>query len=363
VDVFVNPMSVKVSSTYFFQDSIPLPAADSINAKQFSREEVSNIFNALERREKKLDSLSRVRSQQRSTRPVQVPLARSFDTASVPYRDAPEKESLQDNPLTPATWKFLYSKDSTRNIFIEEAQVQSSTLKLQIQSESKDDLSESTLVARPDWLLGLILFCLVLIAWLKLFYNKFLNHTMQSLLNFQLSAKLLRDQNIFYKRVALTLNLNFILTGGAFIFLLFGHLNIQPFEFSGVVSYLTYSGLIAGLLLLRLIVSHLVGHVFNKHREFLEYQHQILLIYKNLGIYLIPLVFGIAYIHEDIRIYLIYMGGLLLLAATVLRVIRGFKILMNKEVLIFYLILYLCTLEILPLLIFYRFFSLSVLTG
>ena len=120
---------------------------------------------------------------------------------------------------------------------------------------------------------------------------------------------------------------------------------------------------IAGMLFLRFIVSHTVGHVFRKQHEFQEYLHQILLIYKNLGVYFIPLVLGISYIHEDLRVYLIYLGFILLFASVVLRLIRGLKLLMKQDVLILYLILYLCTLEILPLLIFCRFFSLSILTG
>ena len=67
---------------------------------------------------------------------------------------------------------------------------------------------------------------------------------------------------------------------------------------------------------------------------------------------------------EDLRIYPIYLSGLIILTAMVIRAGKGLKIILNnKDVLIFYLILYLCTLEILPLLIFYRFVSSSVQVG
>jgi hypothetical protein len=182
-------------------------------------------------------------------------------------------------------------------------------------------------------------------------------------MNYQLSATLLRDQNIFSRRVAFFLNLNFVIISGAFVFLLLGYLKIRPLPYGDLVSYLVYSGIIMALLLLRYILSNLIGFIFQKQKEFTEYQHQILLIYKNLGIFLIPIVIGIAYIHEGIREYLIYLGGFMLVASLILRLIKGFKILMNRDVLIFYLILYLCILEILPILIFYRFFALSVLTS
>ena len=217
---------------------------------------------------------------------------------------------------------------------------------------------------RPDWLLAIIIGSLVLLAWLKLFYNKFLDQTIQSIGNFQLSAKLLRDQNLFSRRVAFVLNLNFILVGAAYIYLILGVFHIRFLPLNDILSYFIYALILSGLLILRLATSRAVGLVFRKQYEFREYQHQLLLIYKNLGIYLLIMVIGIAYIREDFRIYLVFLSGLLIIAAFIIRFIKGLKIVLNKkDVLIFYLILYLCTLEILPLLIFYRFFSSLILSG
>jgi hypothetical protein len=376
VGVFDTPMSVKTSSTFIFQDSIPPVPADSVNQEtvpidtspnmiQLNNEEVSSIFEALDRKEKELDSLSQLRSERIIRKPVKVSAPAVFDTSAVPYNTLSESKNINDNPLTPFKWKLFQSKDTSRAVFIEESPQQTSPQQTSPQQTSlsqKEGLPVSSHDLRPDWLLGVILICLILIAWLKLFYNKFLNQIIQSLTNFQLSAKLFRDQNIFTRRVSFVLNLNFVLAISVFIYLSFGNFNIIPFKHNDFISLLIYIGAITGILLIRYIVLHLVGYIFNKQREFQEYLHEILMIYKNLGIFLIPLIFGIAYIHEDVRIYLFYLGGLMIFVALIIRIVKGFKILINKDVLIFYLILYLCTLEILPLLIFYRFFSLSVLT-
>jgi hypothetical protein len=213
-------------------------------------------------------------------------------------------------------------------------------------------------------LLGIVILSLVLLAWLKLFYNKFFDQTIQSLANYQLSAKLLRDQNIFSRRVAFLLNLNFVLVGATTVYLITGFFNLRILPLNDVLSWLVYAGTISCLLILRHLTSHVVGHIFNKREEFREYLFQLMIIYKNLGIYFLIIVIGIAYIRDDLRIYLVYLAGLLVLAAFILRFVRGLQIVLNKkDVLIFYLILYLCTLEILPFLIFYRFFSLSVQAG
>ena len=356
----MHSMSVNHSKTFFFQDSIPVPLTDTTKAIGSSAD-TSGDVRPLTNEEISGDNDTLANVQVRRLE-VQPPGRSSgFDTSSVPYNLTPEQGTQMDNPLAPFRRKFLSPRNTSQEVFIEQAQ--SIDHPAQILQQKTDRLPVFSHELRPDWLLVLILISLILIAWLKLFYNKFFDQTMQSLVNFQLSSKLLRDQNIFSRRVAFALNLNFVLIGGAFVYLLLGYFNIKPFPFVDFISFLIYSGIITSFLLLRYIISHFIGHVFQKHREFQEYLHQIFLIYKNLGIYLIPIVIGTAYIHEDYRIYLIYLGTIMLFASLILRLIKGFKILVNKDVLIFYLILYLCTLEILPWLIFYRFFSLSVLTG
>ena len=89
----------------------------------------------------------------------------------------------------------------------------------------------------------------------------------------------------------------------------------------------------------------------------MEFIHQILLIYKNIGIFFIPLIIAIAYIQENLRIYLIITGIVLFIGGYFFRFVKGIQIIIKKDVLLFYLILYLCTLEILPVVIYCKFFS------
>jgi len=226
---------------------------------------------------------------------------------------------------------------------------------MEISSEKPD----SQLLVRnrpnPDWILLIFIVLLIVIAWLKLFYNKFFDQTLQSVFNRQLSSKVIRDHNIFSRRVALVLNLNFVFTTGMFFFLTSNYFGYNFLIHTGIVRYLFICGIITSLLLARFFITNVTGIVFNRNTLFKEYLHEILLTYKNAGIYLIPLAIGIAYITTEIKIYLIYSGLAVLLIAYVWRFFKGFQIIINKDILIFYLILYLCTLEILPVLIEYRF--------
>jgi hypothetical protein len=364
-----------VNSTFYFaQDTISgssqgqansslAPQDSSTGLKKFSTSEVDDIFKAMERKERQLDSIARVRAYRAYLRSIESEKPEPFDTSAVPYNLLQDSISPGSNPLSSFKIRYYSSKDTLKPV-LHEAENSSETMevvRIIPQAHSPGGHSHDL---RPDWLIAIVIGSLVLLAWLKLFYNKFLDQTLQSLTNYQLSSKLLRDQNMFSRRVAFALNINFVIVGGAFLYLVLGFFNIRIFSLGDFPSFLAYTGILSLLLILRYFISHIVGHVFRRQGEFREYLHQLLLIHKNLGIYLLIPVAGISYIREDMRIYLVYLSVLFILFALVLRLVKGIKIVLNnKDVLIFYLILYLCTLEILPLLIFYRFFSSSVQAG
>jgi hypothetical protein len=209
----------------------------------------------------------------------------------------------------------------------------------------------------PDWLIAVIIGSLVILAWLKLFFNKFFDQVIVSMWNFQLGSKFLRDRGIFSRRVGLVLNLNFLLISGLYIYLALAHFKINPLSLKPFPAYAVYTGILTALLLVRYILTSLTGSIFNRQEYFREYLYHVLVIYKNLGIVLIPVVFCIAYIQENLRIYFIIFALGIIAAAYLFRFIKGFQIIIKKDVLIFYLILYLCTLEIIPVLFYYKFFS------
>ncbi len=363
-----------MNSTFFFgQDTISPAVSDTISLppvgndtapslRKFSVEEVDDIFLAMGKKERELDSIARVRAYYAYLRSQKQQTPEGFDTAAVPYNLVQDSLPADLNPLSHFNTRYFSSKDTLKPVFVEKTEI--SEIHTAAEAVSAPVPSAGTSYdIRPDWLFGIIIGSLVLLAWLRLFYNKFLDQTIQSVANYQLSTKLLRDQNIFSRRVGFALNVNFIIVGAAYIYLIFSYFQISPPFYNDFLSYLGYAGILAGLLIIRYLISHIIGHIFKKHYEFRKYLHQLLLIYKNLGIYLLVLVIGISYIREDLRIYLVYLSGLLIFTAIILRIAKGLKILLDNNVSILYLILYLCTLEILPFLIFYRFFSSLLLIG
>jgi len=275
----------------------------------------------------------------------------------IPYY-IPEKTYLfQLNPsLKNLSNQYFSIKDTSELIFKEESQPSGSLIRDKfVQQPDRNEIPKQDI--NPDWLIAVIIGSLVILAWLKLFYNKFFDQVIISMWNYQLGSKFLRDQGIFSRRVGLILNINSVLIGGLFIYLVLAHFNINPLSLKPLPAYILYSTILVILLLFRYILTVLTGYIFDRQTYFREYLYHILNIYKNLGILFIPFVFCIAYIQENLRIYFIIFALVLIALAYLYRFIKGFQLIIKKDVLIFYLILYLCTLEIIPVLFYYKFFS------
>jgi hypothetical protein len=88
---------------------------------------------------------------------------------------------------------------------------------------------------------------------------------------------------------------------------------------------------------------------------FSEYIHNTFVINKGLGIALFPVIIMAHYLPYPLIKSVLIIGMGIYAIAFILKSIRGYQIIIRKDILIFYMILYLCTLEILPLLLGYKF--------
>ena len=201
--------------------------------------------------------------------------------------------------------------------------------------------------SKYSWALIIGFFSLFLLLLLKTYYQKSLAQVMNTLVNFQLSEKMLREKNIIVRRAFFILNLNYILVFSLFILLI---LNLADFQFNDnyFISYTIITGGVLLVLLTRLILLFLTGIVFNSVSVISEYIHNIYLINKNLGIILLPLIFAALYTSANISKIIVFTGLVIVSIATLFKYIRGLQIIIKNDILKFYSFLYLCTLELLP---------------
>jgi hypothetical protein len=207
-----------------------------------------------------------------------------------------------------------------------------------------------------DWILAIILGSFLLLAWVRVFFTRYLVQILNSLFIYHTASKLFTENNVLLQRISFVLNTIFVLISGLFIYQLFNFFAINVNIPDGFTLYLFSTALVFGFIIFRYFAVYMVGFIFARQKEFTEYLHNVFLYNKSIGLALLPVVTGIAFTPQSVRILLVYTGLLMVIFFYILRIGRSFRIILRKDVLIFYLILYLCTLEILPILLFYKYF-------
>jgi hypothetical protein len=109
---------------------------------------------------------------------------------------------------------------------------------------------------------------------------------------------------------------------------------------------------------------NIIGWVFHTKKETFEYMTNYMIFSIVMGVFLFPFVFFLIYTTPYISIFLLYTVLIILAIIFVYRTIRGLLIgLSSERYSLYYLFLYLCTVEILPLCISVKLLINLHLTG
>jgi hypothetical protein len=206
----------------------------------------------------------------------------------------------------------------------------------------------------PDWLIGVLLFCFILLATVRLIFNKYLSQLFLSTINYSTFLRLLRERyfNLLHASFRLDIVFNVIISVFCYQFLSVYKIN---FGISGsLYVFLMCLAVVIGYFTLKRIIYYIVGILTESKQEVQEYLFGITVYNRVLGVFLLPLSGVIAFIPLSKVKVLLFAGAVLIGLFFLMSLLRGGKIFLKKQFSISYLILYLCTLEILPLILLYN---------
>jgi len=219
--------------------------------------------------------------------------------------------------------------------------------------EFRDNFHSENLagISFPDWYFIIILIILSSLAWARIMYGKFLNSTWASAYSYQLADKAYTESGVVQRRFGFGLDLLYLLNMSLFLNLL--NLFFLPgFIASDGIQFLIQAFLILSLLVLfRLFIMRLTGFIFERSELFKGFLYHYFLYNKVIGMILIPFLFAIPYTQGKLQETLIFTGISMIILVQFFRMFRVSVYVLKNVVLLFYLILYLCILEILPVLV------------
>jgi len=205
-----------------------------------------------------------------------------------------------------------------------------------------------------DWFLGFFLLITLLFIWIRMFYGKYFSLLANALTSFQISAKLFRERNVLVRRVSFVLDFIYFMVFSIFTFEVLTHFGWLKSDLSRFNLYLLLLNIIMIYSLIRIALLRLTGFLFLNQGLFSEYIHNTFVVNKGAGIVLFPVVIGAHYLPYPMVSVVLLTGLFILIVAFIWKSTRAYQIIKRKDIVLFYLILYLCTLEILPLLLGYK---------
>ncbi len=180
-------------------------------------------------------------------------------------------------------------------------------------------------------------------------FNKALN----ALTNIRLMRQMIREETSVVRHQFMLLAV-FCLNASLIIYLILKYQEIAVPYLSGVVLYLAIVLSIGVLYSLKSLFIRTVEFLSNGDHGLEEYHHNVFLVARVFGLVLFPVALIFAY--SPLNYFSAFLWatiGLTLLAFT-FRTLRGFMNSLHAGNSLFYIFFYICTFEILPILVFYK---------
>lgn len=210
-----------------------------------------------------------------------------------------------------------------------------------------------------DWMFLVFLLIIAPIAWTKATQPGRLNRVWQSSINIRLLRQVIREEPNT-TRATWILNSAFYLTASLFIYLtikfyLFGKYQVSlPWGLSGVLLYLVLLVSVIITYFIKSLTPSIVSFFSGRDNGLFEYRFTIHLTNRLAVFILFPSALAAAYMPLGQAEYALLAGLILWVFVLVYRLLRASLNALQSGVPVFYILFYICTLEILPILICYR---------
>jgi hypothetical protein len=208
-----------------------------------------------------------------------------------------------------------------------------------------------------DWMIIIILAATFLFSLVKSNSKRMMPYFEHVFLFRGKNEPISRNIGGFFHWQSTILNLISFIIIGLFGYSVAAYYNVIPNGTKGIVSWLIVFGIISGAVTVRHLVCVITGAASGQEEVFREYLLGIYHSYRSGALFIFAFIILMTYT-KILPVRDFILSGIFILSIMYLiRVIRLLIIFLNRSVSIFYLILYLCALEILPVLIIVKYFT------
>jgi hypothetical protein len=205
-----------------------------------------------------------------------------------------------------------------------------------------------------DWITSLFIAALVIYAIVAAFSRQLFSEIIRSF-RVRTSAYKASDTHGIFSWQATIANLVSFINLSVFIYfhtVIYG--NWIPVGIDGIHRWSLILGAVIVLVTSRHLVTVITGSISNSVTVFVEYLHNIYAGYRTIGLAIFPVNIAISLLYDPPVDILLKTGLFIIFITYIVRTIKLLVIFLQNRLPIFYYILYLCALEILPLAVLYK---------
>jgi hypothetical protein len=206
----------------------------------------------------------------------------------------------------------------------------------------------------PGWYFAWLMALFAGLAAVQLYFGPLVRTTLVAAFRFNIAVNRYKDNSQVQRQIDNILYVFYFLSFGFVLFLLESHWGITPWGLKGFWLLLLNIGFLVVFFIYRILLLNLVGHLFNRLTLFREFLYHTLTYNKLLGLALLPIGFVMVYTEGWLREVLIWISVSTIILIIGIKIIRGILFSLKRHVFSFYLFLYLCALEMVPILLIYK---------
>jgi ABC-type multidrug transport system fused ATPase/permease subunit len=204
-----------------------------------------------------------------------------------------------------------------------------------------------------NWSILILVLLFVILASIRTASEKYIIQLFQSIFNRSTANRLFRDKVSNLMHVSIRLDTFFILVIGLLLFQTVSFI-MQPSPENTLIIFGISVAAILVYVTLKFTLYRIIGFIFDVNSETEEYIFYAKSGNRILGLILLPIVISLFFIKGNNAEFLLIIGGIMALIVSIINILKGIRVIAQKVFSIYYMILYLCTLEILPLLLMWR---------
>lgn len=227
----------------------------------------------------------------------------------------------------------------------------------------KSGKSLSFTLQYTDFVLIVLIGLFSLLAYIRLSGRNYFNRLIMSVRNYTYSVSFYREKNlalVLYKNL---LSFIFYASTGLLASVIVEYFNLPVFNQDKILQFLILTGIIFILVILNRLLVRLGGFVFAKNRIASEYLFYYGNLLRLVGIVFLILNIGLFFINQKSEFIFIYIALFVALITYLVKVIRILIIFFNNRFSLYYLILYFCALEIIPVVLLIKLFLFYMQNG